>query len=154
MNRPMNRTTTTLSVIALSAALVAATAWAQSPTPVAATASATDVVRTLEAAGYRDIRGLELDDGLWEADAISPRGFAIELTIDPATGRILDPEPAGGVSAEQVRASLSQQGYSDIRALELDGSRVETEARDAQGQWVELELDAITGAVLSAERDD
>ncbi len=150
----MNRTTSTLSLIALSAALAAATALAQPHTTAAPHASANDVVRMSEAAGYRDIHDLELDDGLWEADAISPHGFAVELTIDPATGRILNPEPGAGVTAEQVRASLTEQGYTNIRALEQDGSRVETEARDAKGQWVELELDASTGAVLNAEQDD
>lgn len=146
---PKTRTVLALAAGLLSVALVAQTT-AAPPVP----ASATEVVRTLEAAGYRDIRGLELDDGLWEADATSPRGFAIELTIDPASGRILDPEPVGGVTAEQVRTHLSQLGYTDIRTLELDGDRVETEARNAQGQWVELELDAATGNVLHEDRDD
>ena len=68
---------------------------------------ATQLVQTLEAAGYREIRGLELDDGLWEAEALSPRGFAIELKINPVSGAILNPEVAGGVSAQQVGEQIA-----------------------------------------------
>jgi len=135
-------------IVALSAPLLAQT----QVTPP--TIGATQLVQTLEAAGYRDIRGLEFDDGLWEADAISPRGFEIELKIDPTNGAILNPEATGGVTAQQVQSSLKQQGYTDVRALEFDDGMLETEARDAEGRWVELKLDGTSGAVMQSEIDD
>jgi len=140
---------TALLIAALSAPLLA-----QTGSNAAAGMGATEVVQKLEAAGYRDIRGLELDDGLWEADATSPRGFEIELKINPSTGAILNPEASAGVSAAQVLGELQKLGYTDIRTLELDDGMLETEARDAQGRWVELKLDGVTGAVLRSEIDD
>jgi hypothetical protein len=120
----------------------------------AAGMGATEVVQKLEAAGYRDIRGLELDDGLWEADATSPRGFEIELKINPGSGAILNPESSTGVTAAQVLEGLQKLGYTSVRTLEFDDGMLETEARDAAGRWVELKLDSNTGAVVHSEIDD
>jgi hypothetical protein len=140
--------TTVALIAALSSPLLA-----QTPSAPPAIGAA-QLVQTLEASGYRDIRGLELDDGLWEADATSPRGFEIELTINPSTGAILNPEVSGGVNAQQVLSGLQQLGYTDVRTLEFDDGMLETEARDAQGRWVELRLDGVSGAVVHSEIDD
>lgn len=149
MNKPSLFAAVAASTLIVGA--VGSPLWAQTTTQPL---GATQIIQQLEAAGYRNIRGLELDDGLWEADATSPRGFQIELNIDPADGTILNPEVGGGVNAAQVLANLQQQGYSSIRDLEYDDGELETEARDSQGRWVELRLDAQSGAVLKVEVDD
>lgn len=51
--------------------------------------SAQDIVRVLEAAGYRHIHDVEFDDGFWEADAINRAGQRVELRMDPRTGAVL-----------------------------------------------------------------
>lgn len=47
-----------------------------------------EVARSIEAAGYR-ILEIDLDDGVWEVDAISPDGRQVEAYVDPATGEVL-----------------------------------------------------------------
>jgi hypothetical protein len=65
----------------------------QAHVPRAVALSPADVVRQIEAAGYKDVRDLEYDDGRWEADATSADGAAVDVELDPATGAVvLDPE--------------------------------------------------------------
>lgn len=55
----------------------------------AAILSAAETTQRLHQAGYTHVRDLELDDGVWEADAISAQGFRVELKIHPETGAVL-----------------------------------------------------------------
>jgi hypothetical protein len=95
----------TMTVIATFAALAALAASAD-PRPARAaepsgggassalaTLTPADVVRKVEAAGYRDVRDVEYDDGGWEAEATSAAGARVEVALDPKTGDVaLDPE--------------------------------------------------------------
>jgi hypothetical protein len=49
---------------------------------------------------------------------------------------------------------LSAQGYTNVHDLEREHARIEATARDAQGRWVELEIDPASGRVLDSERED
>ena len=51
--------------------------------------SATQITQLLQQAGYTRIHDLELDDGVWEADATNAKGFRVELKIHPETGAVL-----------------------------------------------------------------
>lgn len=46
----------------------------------------------LEAAGYRQIRDLDREGGIWEAEAIDPQGQTVELRLAGTDGRILHSE--------------------------------------------------------------
>jgi len=69
-------------------------ALAQQGTGSAASSNATslspaEVVRKIEAAGYRDVRDVEYDNGHWEAEAIDKNGRRVDLRIDPSTGAVV-----------------------------------------------------------------
>ena len=123
--------------------------------------SATQVRERLVAAGYTQIEDLEFDDGVWEAEARNAAGQRVDLVIHPVTGVILleTPDgsgsaPVGVLTAAQIRAALEAAGYTQIRDLEYDNDGYwEADARNAQGQRVELRIDPRTGAVLREERD-
>ncbi|MFG5779471.1 PepSY domain-containing protein [Comamonas sp. J-3] len=51
--------------------------------------SATQITQLLQQAGYTRIHDLELDDGVWEADATNAKGLRVELKIHPETGAVL-----------------------------------------------------------------
>ncbi|MDO4724010.1 MAG: PepSY domain-containing protein [Comamonadaceae bacterium] len=50
---------------------------------------ASEVIARLQRAGYRHIHDLDFDDGYWEAEAINPAGFRVDLRLDPRTGAVL-----------------------------------------------------------------
>lgn len=55
---------------------------------------------------------------------------------------------------DEIVARLRTAGYTEIREVERERGRYEVKGRDAQGQPVELYMDARTGEVLKVERDD
>ena len=50
------------------------------------------VLGALEARGYRDVQGVEHDDGRLEADAVHPDGHAVEIELDVESFEILSEE--------------------------------------------------------------
>jgi hypothetical protein len=53
----------------------------------------------------------------------------------------------------RVRAALEARGYSDVHDLEVDDGRFEVDARNPEGQSVDLELDLETLEILYEDRD-
>lgn len=76
--------------------LTALAAFLSAPFALAQTSTGLDenaIIRSLESAGYTDVRDLEKDDGIWEAEATNAAGEKVELDIDPTSGNVLREEP-------------------------------------------------------------
>lgn len=85
---------------AAAAALALGIAQAQTPAPAAAQAPAAasttaalqltlrDIYDRMEAAGYRDIREIEWDDGHFEVKASNAQGQRVKLDVNATTGAI------------------------------------------------------------------
>lgn len=118
-------------------------------------------VRTLlSAGGYRNLRDLERDDGLWELEAESAVGQRVELVVHGVSGAVLSevaegqpPSHSGYLGEAEIRARLTSAGYSQIRELEFEKGYWECDARSPQGHWVELKVDGRSGEIVREERD-
>lgn len=90
------RTSHLFSAMALAATLTAATAsaFAQTATTDAGAGSQRlsipQIHDKLEAAGYRDIRSIELESEGYEVKAIDSAGQRVKLYLDPVTGEVLE----------------------------------------------------------------
>ena len=51
--------------------------------------SANQIVAALQQAGYTRVRGVEYEDGYWEAEATNTANLAVELRVDAVTGAVL-----------------------------------------------------------------
>ena len=51
--------------------------------------SADQVLAALQHAGYTRVRGIEYEDGYWEAEATNTANLAVELRVDAVTGAVL-----------------------------------------------------------------
>lgn len=51
--------------------------------------SADQIVAALQQAGYTRVRGVEYEDGYWEAEATNTANLAVELRVDAVTGAVL-----------------------------------------------------------------
>jgi hypothetical protein len=134
----------------LPAALLAAAAGAQS-------GSGDDIRARLEAAGYTEVREIEFDSGLWEAEVRRADGRRGEVALDPASGEIFDSaDGRASLDAAAIAAALESAGYTAITDLDRDGALWDAEAVDAAGQRVELRASGHDGRVLhvEAEHDD
>ena len=57
------------------------------------TLSPSEIVRRLEAAGYKNVHDVEFEDGRYEAEATSAAGTAVDLDIDPVSGQVTKEDP-------------------------------------------------------------
>ncbi|WP_404300897.1 PepSY domain-containing protein [Alicycliphilus denitrificans] len=83
---------------AAAAALALGLAQAQTPTAAQAPAAAStpaapqlnlrDIYDRLEAAGYRDMREIEWDDGRYEVKASNAQGQRVKLYVNASTGAV------------------------------------------------------------------
>jgi len=55
--------------------------------------------------------------------------------------------PEGSLAMSEVVEHLTAAGYVSIQELEHEGSHFEAKARAADGRWLELRIDALTGAI-------
>jgi hypothetical protein len=111
-----------------------------------------DVRSRLQSAGYSEVRDVEFDGGLWEAEVRRADGRWGEVAFDPASGEVFDAKADRAIiDVRGVTDALEAAGYSEISDLDRDGALWEAEARDAQGQRVELRISGYDGRVLSSD---
>ncbi len=114
--------------------------------------AAADMQAKLQAAGYSEVRDIEFDSGLWEAEVRRADGKWAEVSIDEATGEIFDPAAGRAMlDARSVAEALETAGYSEISDLDRDGALWEAEARGSDGQRVELRISGYDGRVVSSD---
>ena len=138
--------------LAITAALLLplAVATAQSP---AGDGDAARIVAELESQGYTEVRDMDVDDGFWEVEARGSDGRFVELTVDAASGEILDPQRQPQLEIAEVVQLLEGQGYTGV-SVERDDGLFEAEATNAEGQAVELRIDPRDGRVVRERLDD
>lgn len=120
--------------------------------PAAGPAEITD---TLRAAGYNEVRELEYDDGLWEAEVRRANGLWGDVSIDPANGEVFDSASTRPlIDMPQVLAAIEGAGYRQVHDLDRDGALWDAEAYDAQGQRVELRISGYDGRIVTVRPDN
>lgn len=77
------------------------------------------------------------------------------LVVMPALAEASGNVDAAALSVPKAMKILQGQGYHDFRKIkvERDDHEIEVEARNPDGQRVEIEMDLYTGKVISIEAD-
>ncbi|WP_417735371.1 PepSY domain-containing protein [Rosistilla oblonga] len=120
-----------------------------------------EIVRHLEADGYKPFSEISMDDGKWEVE-VRQNDVAYELTVDSFTGKILsqhrddpDDHPAkDSLPLSEVLKSLAENdGYSDIDEVSFERRYWEVEAFKNR-QKRELHVDPRTAKIIADRIDD
>lgn len=111
---------------------------------------------TLQQAGYAEVRELEFEHGLWQAEARRADGRWIDVTLDARNGDVLWPAAAGapGLNDAQARAALTTAGFDTVHELEFDDGVWMAEASAADGLRYEVVLHPRSGEVLDRQLED
>jgi uncharacterized membrane protein YkoI len=115
--------------------------------------TASEVQARLEAQGYTNVNDVEFEDGVWTADARSADGNRVDVSIDPATGKIYPETGVARLGEADIKARLAAAGYAKVHDLEFEDGLWKAEADNAQGQKMELRVDPATGKVIGEARD-
>lgn len=116
--------------------------------------SSAEIAAELNRAGYAEVREIEYDDGLWEAEVRRADGRWGEVHVDPVSGEIFD--HAGDrplLDAAALIAALQSQGYTAVEDLDREGATWGAEATGPDGQRVELRVSGYDGRVLHSEAE-
>ncbi|MGN6224327.1 PepSY domain-containing protein [Pseudoxanthomonas sp.] len=140
-----------LLALALIATPVLAQAQAQDPAKAAMTEP--QVRALLTEKGYTRMDDLDFEDGMWETDATSADGNRVDVRVNPANGDIKAETLVSNFSENDIKARLAAAGYSKVHDVDFDDGMWKAEAERADGNDVEVHLDATTGAIVHVEND-
>ena len=130
-------------------ALLAGTASAAAPA-----AGPNEATAALRAAGHAEVRELEFDDGLWEAEVRLANGRWADVAVDPATGEVFDAmSPRRLIEIQEVIAAVERAGYTQVHDLDRDGALWDADAFGSDGQRYELRISGYDGRILTARVD-
>lgn len=142
----------------LSLALAATPLLAQAPTqqaqdPAKAAMTEPQVRALLTEKGYTRMDDLDFEDGMWETDATSADGNRVDVRVNPANGDIKAEALVSNFSENDIKAKLAAAGYSKVHDVDFDDGMWKAEAERADGNDVEIHLDATSGAIVHVEND-
>jgi hypothetical protein len=66
--------------------------WFSEELPPAGAKPLSEIIKSLEDRGYKNISEVEFEDGAWEIDAHPADGKEVEIHVDPVAGKILKTE--------------------------------------------------------------
>lgn len=124
----------------------AGTTMAQEEPPHALTQQ--EIVAGLAAQGYTDVHDVDFRDGVWTARARSGDGSHVKLRVDPVSGKAIPDKQVSRVSENDVRATLSSQGYTHIHDVDFDHGVWTAKAKNSAGVRVSVQVDAQSGQII------
>jgi uncharacterized membrane protein YkoI len=122
--------------------------------------SVIEIVERLENAGYGPFNSLSRDSGKWEVE-VQKNGKFIELTVDPASGKVIseyrdDAELAPAkddLPLSKLLQKLSQKvGFDDLDEISFEQRYWEVEVHQ-DGQKRELRINPLSAEVISTRID-
>lgn len=137
------------SCLVAAAALACGAATAQTGDGIASS----DVEARILSAGYIRVDDLQLDGGLWEADARTRDGRWVDVRVHPVSGKVYVETTVSRLEAQDVEARLLEAGYSRIHDVGFDDGVWKADAVSWAGVRVEVLVDPDDGSILS-ERED
>ena len=137
----------------LSLALAATPLLAQARDSAKAAMTEPQVRALLTEKGYTRMDDLDFEDGMWETDATSADGNRVDVRVNPANGDIKAEALVSNFSENDIKAKLAAAGYSKVHDIDFDDGMWKAEAERADGNDVEIHLDATSGAIVHVEND-
>ena len=104
-------------------------------------------------AGYKEVKGLEFKDGVWQAKARGGNRDWRELKIAPATGKVYPEDAPSKLDKDEIEAKLTAQGYTNIGHVKFDDGLWSAEAGGKGGQDYDLLIDPDDGSVVARSDD-
>lgn len=143
------------TLLAIVAVTASGAVWAQAAPPTAGKDSLTEpqVRALLTEKGYTRVDDLDFEDGMWETDATSANGDRVDVRVNPVNGDIVAEKLVSNLSENDIKAKLAAAGYSKVHDVDFDDGMWKAEAERADGNDVEIHLDANTGAIVHVEND-
>ncbi|MGH8212945.1 MAG: PepSY domain-containing protein [Rhodanobacteraceae bacterium] len=104
-------------------------------------------------AGYKEVKGLEFKNGVWEAKARGGNDNWVRIKVAPLTGTVYEADAPSKLNEDEVKAKLSAQGFQNVDDVEFDDGLWSASAQDSSGHDVDLLVDPNDGSVVAKSQD-
>jgi uncharacterized membrane protein YkoI len=137
-----------------------AKAKAAAPAPAAAPAEKavqpmlpmSTVLQNLKMNGYEIIGKVELENDVYDIDAMSPQGKELAITMNAHSGEITSPKqnPLPRISLMEAVRRVEGSGYHQVSKVEYGSGKYVVKALDEKDKKVKLKVDGTTGEITKA----
>lgn len=107
----------------------------------------------IASAGYKEVKNLKFDDGVWKAKARGGNHNWVKIRVAPNTGKVYSADAPSKLNQSEVKAKLAAQGYENISDVDFDNGLWSADAQTKQGKKVDVWADPDTGTVVAQSND-
>lgn len=104
-------------------------------------------------AGYQEVKGLKFKDGVWQAKARGGNDKWVHIKIGPTTGKVYEADAPSRLNKDEIKAKLTAQGYQDVDDVDFDDGLWSADAKNPQGEKVDVLVDPNDGSVVAVKQD-
>ena len=113
-----------------------------------------DAVKTAIAnAGYKEVKSLEFEKGMWRCKARGGNKQWKKLAVGPVNGKVYPADAPAKLNRDEVKAKLAAAGYQNVKDVDFDNGLWSAEAKMAHGDDVDLLVDPDDGSVVAKSHD-
>lgn len=112
-----------------------------------------NVKAAIASAGFKEVKGLEFKDGVWQSKARGGNQQWVKLAVGPVNGKVYVDEAPSKLNKDEITAKLVTVGYQSVHDVEYDDGLWSADAKTADGQDVDLLVDPDDGSVVAKSRD-
>lgn len=148
------------AAVVVSLLCASGTAFAQDapvqPTHATATSGAlseSQIKSDIANVGYKEVKGLKFDDGVWKAKARGGNDKWVRIKVGPTTGKVYQADAPSKLNKNEIKAKLTAQGYQNVHDVKFDDGLWEADAKSPSGETVDLLVDPDNGSVVASEPD-
>lgn len=107
------------------------------------------VLQNLKMNGYEIVSKVELENDVYEIEAMSPQGKELSITMNAHSGEITSPKenPLPRISLPEAVKRVEGSGYHDISKVEYSSGKYVIKALDEKDKKVKLKVDGTTGEI-------
>ena len=115
--------------------------------------SESEIKSDIAGAGYKTVKGLKFDNGVWEAEARGGNDEWTHIKIGPASGKVYEEDAPSRLNKDEIKAKLTAEGYQNIDDVSFDDGLWKADAKTPRGKDVDLLVDPDDGSVVASMHD-
>lgn len=104
-------------------------------------------------AGYKQVKDLEFDDGVWSTKARGGNDKWVELSVGPVSGKVYPADAPSSLNPNEVKAKLAAAGYQNVHDVEFKHGLWSVDAKTSAGEEVDVLVDPGDGSVIAKSSD-
>lgn len=107
----------------------------------------------IAAAGFKQVKDLKFEHGIWHADARGGDETWVEVAVHPVTGKIFKEGKPSTLNQQEIEAKVTAAGYQKVHDVEFHDGLWKGKASKGKDADVELLVDPDDGSVIGEEQD-